>query len=84
MRIATGKYANCVVPRGYGARFAVTSTASSTVSIPPKSSACRRYFDDLTGTIFERKKNAAKDDATASKGHADAAHWRRRNPRSSA
>ena len=30
------------------------------------------------------KKNAAKDDATASKGHADAAHWRRRNPRSSA
>ena len=50
---ATGKYANCVVPRGYGARFAVTSTASSTASIPPKSSACRRYFDDLTGTIFE-------------------------------
>ena len=23
MRIATGKYANCVGPRGYGARFAV-------------------------------------------------------------
>ena len=33
---------------------------------------------------IRRKKNAAKDDATASKRHADAAHWRRRNPRSSA
>ena len=53
MRIATGKYANCVGPRGYDAHFAVTSTASSTASIPPKSSACRRYFDDLTGIIFE-------------------------------